>query len=183
MPKVDLSTFNNKWYNAGSFIKRFIWHVFSNSFINSYLPVPMIFKTIILKLFGATIGTGFVIKPSVNIKYPWLLNIGNNVWLGEKVWIDNFVMVNIEDNVCISQDAMLLTGNHDYTLSTFDLIVKEIHIEQGAWIGAKTVVCPGVTVKQNAVLTVGSIATTVLESNGIYQGNPAKLLKMRTIIK
>jgi acetyltransferase-like isoleucine patch superfamily enzyme len=59
------------------------------------------------------------IKPSVNIKYPWLLEVGDHVWIGEEVWIDNLAKVRIGSNVCISQGAMLLTGNHDFTKSTF----------------------------------------------------------------
>ena len=71
---------------------------------------------------------------------PWKLKVGNNVWIGEDVWIDNLELVDISDNVCISQGAMLLCGNHDFTSSTFDLIVKPIVLEDGVWIGAKSIV-------------------------------------------
>lgn len=54
-------------------------------------------------------------------------------------------------------------------------------IEDGAWVGAKTTVCPGVTVHRNAILTVGSVATKDLELNGIYQGNPAVKIRERKI--
>ena len=40
--------------------------------------------------------------------------------------------------------GIITTGNHDYTLSTFDYRNASIIIEDGAWIGAKTVVCPGI---------------------------------------
>jgi putative colanic acid biosynthesis acetyltransferase WcaF len=85
--------------------------------------------------------------------------------------------VNIGANCCISQGAFLLTGNHDYSKPEFDLIIKPIVLEEGAWIGAKSVVCPGIIVKSHAVLSVGSIATSNLEEWSIYQGNPA--LKVR----
>jgi len=124
-------------------------------------------------VFGAKIGKGVVVKPGVNIKYPWRLKVGNHVWIGEKVWIDNLGDVVIEDNVCISQGAMLLCGNHNYKKSSFDLMVGDITLKQGSWIGAKSVVCPGVTVGSHAVLSVGSIATQNLEEYTIYQGNPA----------
>jgi len=127
------------------------------------------------------VGQGVLIKPSVNIKYPWLLEIGNNVWIGEGVWIDNLAKVTIGDNVCISQGAMLLCGNHDYKKSTFDLIIGEILLEEGVWIGAKTVVCPGVTCKPHSILTVGSVASKDLEPYSIYKGNPAVFVKNREI--
>lgn len=182
MKEVDLRKFDNSWYQPGSFIKRFFWHAISNIFINSTLPVPMKIKINILRLFGAKIGQNVTIKPSVNIKYPWFLNVRDYVWIGENVWIDNFVEVYIEENVCISQGAMLLTGNHDYSKTTFDLIPGKIVIEKGAWIGAKTVVCPGVTVKSHGVLAVGSVATRDITAYSVFQGNPAVYLRDRKIM-
>lgn len=131
---------------------------------------------------GLKIGKGLVIKNNVCIKYPWKLTIGDNVWLGENCWIDNLDFVTIGNNVCISQGAMLLTGNHDYTLSTFDYRNAPIVIEEGVWIGAKAVICPGVTANSHAILTVGSIATKNMENYGIYQGNPALLIRKRNIL-
>ena len=133
----------------------------------------------ILRGFGAKIGIGVMIKPAVNIKYPWLLSVGNHVWIGESVWIDNLVEVSIGDNACLSQGAMLLTGNHDYTSTVFELEVKKIKIEEGVWIGARAVVCPNVVCKSHSVLAVNSVATKDLEAYSIYQGNPAQFVKER----
>ncbi len=180
--KVNLSEFNNNWYNPGSKIKIGIWFFFNVLFLNNNFNPFSGFKIIVLKLFGAKIGQGVIIKQSVNIKYPWLLEVGNFVWIGEKVWIDNLAKVTIGDNVCISQGAMLLCGNHDYKKSTFDLIIGEILIEEGVWIGAKSVVCPGVTCKSHSILTVGSIANKDMEHYSIYKGNPAVYIKKREII-
>lgn len=141
----------------------------------------MSLKVLVLKLFGATIGRGFVIKPAVNIKYPWFFSAGNNVWVGEHVWIDNLAPVTLGDNSCLSQGALLLTGNHDYRRRSFDLMHQPIVVEEGAWIGAKSVVCPGVTCHSHSVLAVGSVATRPLEAYGIYQGNPAVLVRKREI--
>lgn len=132
-------------------------------------------------MFGAKIGKGVCIKQRVNIKYPWNLEIGNNVWIGEMVWIDNLADVRLEDNVCLSQGAMLLCGNHDYRKTSFDLIVRPIILEEGVWIGARSVVCPGVTVQSHALLTVNSVATGHLEPYSIYQGNPAVKIRERKI--
>lgn len=132
-------------------------------------------------MFGASIGKGVVIKPHVQIKYPWKLRIGDYTWIGEHVWIDNLANVSIGSHCCISQGAMLLTGNHDYRKSTFDLVIGEIKLENGSWVGAKCTVCPGVTLHEHAVLAVGSVATKNLESFGIYQGNPAEKIRERII--
>jgi putative colanic acid biosynthesis acetyltransferase WcaF len=89
--------------------------------------------------------------------------------------------VTIADHVCLSQEAYLLTGNHNYKLPSFDLIVKPITLEEGVWIGARSVVCPGVICGSHSVLSVGSVTSKNLDNYSIYQGNPAVKIKERTI--
>lgn len=182
LEKTDLSLFNNCWYSPkASKLKMLLWYYTNILFFTSRcLPISSL-KVFLLRLFGAKVGKGVVIKPSVNIKYPWLLSIGNYVWIGEQVWIDNLTQVDINDHVCISQGAMLLCGNHNYKKKTFDLIVGKIHLEEGVWIGAQSVVCPGVTCKSHSILAVNSVATNHLESYTVYQGNPAKEIRKRDI--
>ena len=182
--KTDLARYNNEWYKqkiSASTFKQVAWF-FVNSllFASSWFPVSSL-KIKILKLFGATIGKGVIIKPSVSIKYPWKLYIGDFSWIGERVWIDNLEMVTIGNHVCISQGAFLLTGNHDFSKVSFDLIVKPIVLEDGVWVGAQALVCPGVICGSHSVLTTRSVATKNLEPYKIYQGYPATVVKQRVI--
>lgn len=181
MNTISLRGYNNAWYRPGSPWKRLLWY-FVNALVmkNSWIPISSL-KVRMLRAFGAKIGIGVNIKPCVNVKYPWLLEVGDYVWIGENVWIDNLGKVKIGSNVCISQGAMLLCGNHNYKKSTFDLMVGDITVEDGAWIGAKAIVCPGVTVHSHAVLSVASVACHDLDAYGIYQGNPAYKTKNRII--
>jgi putative colanic acid biosynthesis acetyltransferase WcaF len=179
---IQLAQYDNSWYNPGPRWKTTLWLLVNVLFFNNGLAVFNGLKCSLLRLFGAKVGKGVTIKPSVNIKYPWYLNVGNDVWIGEKVWIDNLGLITIGNNVCISQGALLLTGNHNYTKPHFDLMIGTIVLEDGVWIGAKATVCPNVTCKTHAVLTVSSVATTDLEPYGIYQGAPAQKIKTRILI-
>ena len=180
--KVDLSKYDNSWYSTkASPLKRVLWYYCSLIFVKNHWNPLSSLKVFILKIFGAKIGSNVRIKPGVNIKYPWLLTIGNNAWIGEDVWIDNLTEVVVGNNACISQGALLLTGNHNYKLETFDLITGKIILEDGVWIGAKALVCGGVSCGSHAVLTAGSVAATDLEAYQIYKGNPAIKYKERTI--
>lgn len=182
MKKVNLSIYNNDWYKSGSTLKKTIWY-FTNMFLfKTMLPIPSSIKSKVLRLFGADIGKAVVIKPNVNIKYPWFLKIDDYSWIGEDVWIDNLAFISIGKNCVVSQGAFLLTGSHDYTLESFDLLTREIVLEDGSWVGAKAIVCPGVTLRTHSILAVGSIATKNLDEYGIYQGNPA-IKKRERIIK
>ena len=182
MKQTQLNKYQNNDYNPGSSIKKTVWY-FTNMFIfKTLLPIPSSVKVKILRAFGAKVGKGVVLKPDVSIKYPWFLKIGDYCWIGENVWIDNLASVMIGNNVCLSQGSYLLTGSHNYTKETFDLMLGEITLEDGVWIGAKATVCPGVTCKSHSVLAVGSIATHDLDAYGVYQGNPA-VKKRERIIK
>jgi len=179
--KTDLSKFNNDWYKPGANIfKRVLWYYTNIVFFKSSFPLYGI-KRFLLKLFGAKIGKSVVIKPHVSIKYPWNLTVGNYVWIGENAWIDNLGQIKLLDNSCVSQGALLLCGNHNYKKSTFDLMVGNITIEEGAWVGAKAIVCPGVRIGSHSILTVGSVATVSIPPFSIYQGNPAQKIRAREI--
>lgn len=179
--KTDLSKYDNSWYEPGSFVKRTIWYFINAIFLNSSLFPSSSLKRFLLKLFGARIGKGVIIKPNVNIKFPWKLKIGNHTWIGEGVWIDNLSDVIIGNNVCLSQKSFLLCGSHNYKTSSFDLLVKNIVIEDGVWIGAEAIVSQGVICKNHSVLSLKSVAKGVLEPYSIYEGNPAKFLRKRII--
>jgi putative colanic acid biosynthesis acetyltransferase WcaF len=181
MKKTDLSKFDDSWYKPGGRLKRLIWYLMNIMILKSSLPWPSRLKVAVLRLFGAKIGKGVLIRPCVNIKYPWFLEVGNHVWMGEEVWIDNLGKVKIENNGCISQGALILCCNHNYKKESFDLMVADITLEEGAWVGANAVVCPGVTLKSHSVLAVNSVLTHDTEPYGIYQGNPAVLVKKRVI--
>jgi len=179
---MDLGNYDMGGYRPGASLpKRVLWYFVNATVFHSWLLPWSSMKCALLKAFGATIGKGVVIKPRINIKYPWHLTAGDNVWLGEGVWIDSLGAVEIGSNVCISQEAYLLTGNHDYKITTFPLAVKGITIEDGAWVGARAVICPGVKIRENSIVTAGSVITRDTELNGIYQGNPAKLVRSRTL--
>lgn len=180
--RTELSRYDNSWFSAGrNFAVCTLWYFVNVCFFkNGRNPLSGL-KVKLLRLFGARIGKNVLIKPAVNIKYPWNLQIGDNVWIGENVWIDNLVQVTIGSNVCISQGALLLCGNHNYKLSTFDLMVKPIIIEDGAWIGAQSTVCTGVTAHSHSVLAVGSVASRDMEAFSVYRGNPAVKVSARNI--
>lgn len=179
---TDLSSFNNDWFKVGRpKLVVILWYTVNACLFNSYfLPISSI-KRSILRLFGAKIGKGVVIKPKVNIKFPWKLAIGDHTWIGENVWIDNLDTVEIGKNACISQGALILSGNHHYKKTSFDLVVRPIKIEDGVWIGARCVVTQGVVCRSHSVLVVNSVASTHLESYSINRGNPATKIKDRKV--
>lgn len=180
--KVDMSTFDNRWYDRGRGpVVRLLWYVVNTVVFRQSWCVTYALKRGLLRLFGARVGRHVVIKPRVNIRAPWFLVLGDYAALGEGVWIENLARVSVGAHATVSQGALLVTGNHDWSSPSFDLVLDPIEIGRGAWIGARAVVCPGAILGDHAVVCAGSVAGGQLEPYGIYRGNPAVRIARRHI--
>jgi len=179
--KVRLDLFDNKKSldRGVSKGKEAIWYIIKCIFFLSPIPYPYRLKVFLLKIFGAEIGKGLVIKPRVNIHFPWKLEIGDNVWIGEEVFILNFEKVIIGNNVCISQRAFLCGGNHDYKQIDMPYKNGEIKLNDGCWIGACSFIAPNVIVGVDTVVAANSLVSKSLQENSLYGGNPVVFKKNR----
>ena len=181
---VDLSSYRNPpHHDKGRGIgTRVVWHFVNALFFENSLNPSSGLKIALLKLFGAKVGRGVLIKPGVNIKHPWFLTLGDHAWIGERAWIDNtFAPITIGSHVCVSQGVYLCTGNHDWTDPAFGLLERPLTIETGAWIGAGAKVLPGAQVASHVVVAGGAVLSKPTEPYTIYAGNPAQAVKKRVI--
>jgi putative colanic acid biosynthesis acetyltransferase WcaF len=154
------------------------WFVIEACIINNRLMPISAVRAGLLKLFGAKIGKHCRFLHAIRVKSPWNLEVGDNSWFGEDVWIYNQAMIRIGSNVCISQGTLLTAGSHDVD-SNMDLCTAPIVIEDGAWITSKCVVQKGVTIGRSAVVTPLSVVHQSLEAEGVYGGNPCKFIRKR----
>jgi putative colanic acid biosynthesis acetyltransferase WcaF len=179
---VDLLLTTNRDYVPGrSYIVRALWMVVETLVLVNSVVTSYRLKRVMLRLFGARIGAGVIIKPGVHVKYPWRLQVGDNCWLGERCWIDNMEDVTIGDNVVVSQGAYLCTGNHDWSDPGMGLAPKPIVVEDGAWIGAFARLAPDTRIAEESILVLGAVALSDTEPCGIYAGNPAEFVRWRTL--
>jgi putative colanic acid biosynthesis acetyltransferase WcaF len=176
---MKLKGYKSRYVNGKSVAMQVVWYFVSLLvFESAWFPFYGL-KVKLLRFFGAQIGHGLVVKPKVYIKYPWMLEVGNNVWIGEGVRIDNLAEIKIGSDVCISQNAFLLTGNHDYRSDTFDLLIGSITIEDDVWVGASVVVCPNTVLSKGTIVSVGSVISGTTIGNQVYRGNPALVIRAR----
>ena len=152
----DLAGFTGTGYDKGrSGVVQVLW-LFVSGILTTRWWCPMGLRLAVLRMFGATIGQGVVVRHRVRIHWPWKLTVGDHSWIGEDVWILNLEPVRIGSNVCVSQGVLLCTGSHDRRSPTFEYDNAPIVVDDGAWVAARATVLRGVTVGADA--TVGACA-------------------------
>jgi len=177
-----LNTYSSADFSRGaSFLKEMAWIMLSGVLVTSWFPGSR-WRVTLMRLFGARIGQSVVMKPGVKVKFPWRLVVGDYSWIGEDVWIDNLATVSIGSHACISQSAYLCTGSHDWSIRSFELIVKPISIGDRAWIGAHSKIAPGTLVGEGAVVQMGAVANGILSPWHIYSGSPIRKVSQRKLI-
>lgn len=136
-------------------------------------------RRFLLKLFGAKIGKGVLIRPSVRVTYPWNVRIGEHVWIGDHAELYSLGEIEIGSNVVISQRSYLCAATHDYTKPSFDMIAKNINIGDQVWIAADVFVAPGVTIGRGALIGARSSVFGDMPEGMICMGSPAKADRQR----
>jgi putative colanic acid biosynthesis acetyltransferase WcaF len=150
---------------------RVAWYLVNYYIFFSSVPLPSVLKRVLLRMFGAKVGRGVVIKPRVRIKSPWALTIGEYSWLGEDCWIDNQVSVHVGRHCCISQGVYICTGNHDYNDVAFQFFGNEVTISDGCWIGARANLSPGARIEPMAVVGMGVTIRGMVQKNQIVKSD------------
>jgi putative colanic acid biosynthesis acetyltransferase WcaF len=140
-----------------SFLRLGCWVLVQNVIFKSiFCPNGM--RALLLRIFGAQLGKRVIIRRGVRVHFPWNLSIGDDCWIGEEVWIINHEKVVIEQDVCISQRAVICSGGHDYRSASLNFAHKPIHIKAGAWVCLDAKVLPGVNIGTCSVISAGEIA-------------------------
>lgn len=170
----DLSGFTGAGYDKGrTYFMQALW-VAASSVLVERVWCPARLRVSILRFFGASIGSGVLIRNGVRIHWPWKLTIGDNTWIGVDAWLLNLEPITLGSNVCISQQAFICTGSHSATSPTFEFDNAPVVIEDGAWIAARATILRGVTVGKNAVVGATSLVVKDVPADAIRLAQPAR---------
>jgi putative colanic acid biosynthesis acetyltransferase WcaF len=180
--RIDLSVPDNSELIRGApLLVEAAWLFCGLPLLRSQLITSSVFRSWLLRLFGAKVGRRVHLKPGLRVKFPWYLEVGDYTWLGEDLWIDNLARVTIGSHCCISQGVYLCTGNHDWSVPNMRLFRKPIRCERGSWVGARSVVCPGVTIGAGSIAAAGSVITRDIPTMEVHAGNPAGFVRRREL--
>ena len=120
-------------------------------------------------------------------KYDGMLRVGNNVYFGQynNIRASGGPIV-IGDNCLISQFVSIIASGHQTSASltinrqppTRDAV--GVTIGNDVWLGAGSIILPGVQIGDGAVVGAGAVVTENVPANAIYVGVPAKFLRSRS---
>lgn len=136
-------------------------------------------RRFILQLFGAEIGKGVIVRPTVRIQFPWKVSIGDFSWIGDDVVLYSLGEIHIGKNAVVSQKCYLCTGSHDYLKAEFPIYQESITIEDECWLATDVYVGPGVTIGRGTVVGARSSVFKSLPPGKICLGSPALPIKDR----
>lgn len=180
--RVDLTQYDQTWFDPGR-PKWFIvlWWLVQGVVFPLTLHAHHAPRRWLLRRFGARVGPGVVIRPSVRVTYPWKVAIGGHSWLGDGVTLYSLERIAIGCHCVISQNSYLCTGSHDPGDPAFGLQVAPVVVENGAWVATDCFVGPGVTIGANAVIGTRSGVFRSQPGGYVCWGTPCQPQRLREL--
>ena len=178
--QVDVSQYHNV-HSLGNRLLRLLWGVV---WMLLFRPSPKpchAWRRFLLRLFGAKLGKGVHVYPSVKIWGPWNLHMDDHSCLAPYVDCYCAGSISIGAHSTVSQYCFLCTASHDYEQSGMPLTINPISIEDQAWICADVFVGPGVHIGQGAVVAVRSTVIKDIPAWIVAAGAPAQFIKKRIV--
>lgn len=157
----------------------YLWGIVEWLFVTNALQISSRVRVGVLRMFGATIGSGVVFRPRTRVKFPWKLTVGDDCWIGEGVWIHNQDQVTVGHDVVISQETMITTGSHAHR-TDMALVTRPVTVGDGAWVTSRCLLLGGAAVGRGALVAPMSVVYGDVPDGAIVRGNPAVVVGRRS---
>jgi putative colanic acid biosynthesis acetyltransferase WcaF len=156
---------------------RAVWAV-AHALLVRTSPRPLhAWRAAVLRAFGARLGRGCRVYPGAKIWAPWNLVCGDGACIADGAEVYNPDVITIGERAVVSQGAYLCGATHDYDAPDFPLTSAPITIGRGAWVAARAIVLPGVTVGEGCVIGAGSVVTRDMPPRTVCVGNPCRVIR------
>lgn len=133
------------------------------------------------RCFGARLGKAVRIRPGVRVTFPWRLEAGDHVWIGDSVHLYNLAAIQVGSHSVISQGSHLCTGDHDPADPSFAIRASPIKVGSQVWIAADCFIAPGVTIGDCSVVGARSVVFRDMPSDMICYGQPCQPRRPRIL--
>ena len=152
----------------------YLWAIFELVFVTNSWQISSGLRVLVLRLFGAKIGSNVIFRPRTRVRYPWKLSIGSDCWIGEGVWFHNQAPVFVGNDVVISQETLVTTGSHAHRRD-MALLTRPIEISSGCWITSRCIILGGTTLEESVLVRPNTVVSGYVPAGKIV-GTPAGMV-------
>lgn len=147
---------------------------------NRLRPSQYAEKTDLLRSLLGKVGNQVIIEPPFNCDYGYNIEVGENFYANVNLVILDGAKVTIGDNAFIAPNVGIYTAGHPLDAERRNQGLEyayPIRIGNNVWIGAHSVILPGVTIGDHAVIGAGSVVTKDIPSYSLAVGNPCRVIR------
>lgn len=145
----------------------------------SFNLIPNPLRKYYLRLYGFNIGRNSSIHRLCRFFHIGKLVIGDNSTVNFGCFLDNRRGIFIGNNVGIAHNTKIYTLGHDINDPEFKTKGAPVYIEDNSFIFSNSLIMPGVTIGEGAVVLAGSVVTKNVEPWTVVGGNPATKIRTR----
>jgi len=133
----------------------------------------------LLRLFGAEVSRGVLVRPTVRVTYPWKVKLGDHCWIGDNAELYSLGPITIGQHAVVSQRSYVCAATHYYNDISFPLVAKAVVVEREAWVAADCFIAPGITIGAGAIVGARSTVLKDVLPSTIMAGSPLKQIGNR----
>ncbi len=143
-------------------------------------PREVLYREEIIRQVFAEVGENCYIEPPFHANWGCHMHVGNNFYANFNLTVVDDADIDIGDNVMIAPNVTIATGTHPVCPELRERGYQynlPVRIGNRVWIGAGTVILPGVTIGDDSVIGAGSVVTKDIPSGVVAVGNPCRVMR------
>jgi acetyltransferase-like isoleucine patch superfamily enzyme len=156
----------------------FLWDSFELSPLKLHIDFAVYFRQIIAKKLFKRCGENFIALKGVSFNFGHQIELGDNVFFNENVFLDAKGGITIGSNVGITENVMIFTHSHGEDIHS-TRVYKPVVIKDYAKIYSKALINLGVTIGEGAIIGANSVVTKDVADYTMVAGTPAELIRER----
>jgi len=128
----------------------------------------------------AEVGDNCYIEPPLHANWGIHTHLGKNVYANFNLTLVDDTHIYIGDHVMIGPNVTIATAGHPIDPALREQVAQfniAVNIGKNVWIGANSVILPGVIIGENSVVGAGSVVTKNIPANVVAVGNPCRVLR------
>ncbi|MBX9598052.1 MAG: acyltransferase [Burkholderiales bacterium] len=156
----------------------FLWDSFELSPLKLHIDFAVYFRQVIAKKLFKRCGENFIALKGVSFNFGHQIELGDNVFFNENVFLDAKGGITIGNNVGITENVMIFTHSHGEDIHS-TRVYKPVLIKDYAKIYSKALINLGVTIGEGAIIGANSVVTKDVADYTMVAGTPAELIRER----